>query len=78
MTILKSFAQHRGKLAVCIYKMNQLMESLRSGNIEAVNIGLEHLNVGLNDSFKEVLKQHTCITSVMQVTLGMAQLPIFG
>ncbi len=41
-------------------KMNEIREAMNSGNVEAVNTGLEELNVALND-FRNV---HQFTTSV--------------
>lgn len=42
-------AMCRGKLGMCTRKMNEIREAMNSGNVEAVNTGLEELNVALND-----------------------------
>ncbi len=39
----------RGKLGMCTRKMNEIREPMNRGNVEAVNTGLEELNVALND-----------------------------
>lgn len=42
-------AMCRGKLGMCTRKMNEIREAMNRGNVEAVNTGLEELNVALND-----------------------------